>query len=197
MLPEHSANRMVRLCFQKTCHQCGDMTKNMFCSNELCLDFGVIRILITTPILISCDTCKNSINENTAWCDNRICDSYGEREDDYFDEDDMMMELLLDLMKTTKEDEETVIDERCRTFISENEYARLYRCHSTMKEDYLNYLKSKVQMVRSYLHQCKIGDIIPNEWRVGGVRRRQKDHRRTKKSIDAILKRFYTEFGML
>ena len=168
----------------------------MFCSNELCRDFGVIRVFITTPIVVSCDTCKNHINEITERCDNRMCDSYGEREDDYFDEDDMMMELLLDLMKTTREDEETVIDERCRTFISENEYAGLYRCHSMMKEDYLKALKAKVQMIRSYLYQCKIGHIIPNEWRAGSMRNRQKYHRRTNMHIDTTLKKFYVQFGI-
>ena len=160
---------MVRICFQKTCHQCGDITKNL-CWNENCLDFCVIRILVTQPIVLSCDNCKNYINENTAMCDNTTCDSYGEREDDYFDEGDMMMELLIDLMKTAREDEEKIIDERCRTFISENEYAGLCRCHSSMKEDYHKALKFKVQIVRSYLQQCK----TMNEWRAGSVRRRQR-----------------------
>ena len=97
-------------------------------------------------------------------------------------------------MKTSKEDKDTVIDERCRTFISENDYAKLYRCHSTMKEDYVKALKSKVQMVQLYLNQCKIENTIPSEWCAAGIKNRRKN--RKANIQDKILKEFYTEFGL-
>ena len=186
---------MVRISFQKLCHQCGDNTKNMLCWNEKCNDFGVIRIIVTIPMIISCDICQTPVNNITANCNNKMCYGYGEREDDYFDEDDMIMELILHLTKTDKNLKGTVIDERCRTFISENEYAGLYRCHSSMKEDYVKALKSKVEMVQMYLNQCKIENIIPNEWCASGVRNRRRN-REVNIDDNEILREFYIEFGL-
>ena len=46
-------------------------------------------------MIISCDICQTPVNNITANCNNKMCYGYGEREDDYFDEDDMIMELIL------------------------------------------------------------------------------------------------------
>ena len=137
------------------------------CWNENCLDFCIIRILVGASTELQCDDCDEFVDENT-FCQDKRCNSYGERDDDYFDEDDMMEELLITLKTTKKEDEEQIIDEKCKTLISEYN-----RCHSSIKNDYLEALKFKVEILRSYFERCKNMGCEPNKWRAGGVRRRK------------------------
>ena len=64
------------------------------CWNKHCSDFAVIRLLVETTTEVPCDKCDNLVDPTNMLCCNEKCMSYGDREDDYYEEDELIEELL-------------------------------------------------------------------------------------------------------
>ena len=102
-------------------------------------------------------------------CIIETCHSYGDREDDYYEEDDLIEKLIKKLgnLNEGEHNNEETIRHKCKKFISE--HFPITRCHSTLEKHYLEALINKVQALRvhitcEYTQQC--------EWRGGVVRNR-------------------------
>ena len=137
------------------------------CCNRHCSDFAVIRLLVEVPKEeLSCNECGKWIDSISMLCINETCHSYGDREDEYYEEDDLIEKLIKKLANLNEDNnEKMIIKRKCKKFISEN--FPITRCHSTLENHYLEALINKVQAVRVHV-TCRYAC----EWRSCVVRNR-------------------------
>ena len=156
---------MVKIGATRTCIYCKQYKINKhMCWNRHCLDFAVIRLLVEKPKELTCNQCEKWIDPISMLCVHERCLSYGDREDDYAEEDELIENILHidnpydddndedseEEEASIEEDEEATIKRKCKEFISEND--PITRCHSTLRNIYLDALVSKVRFVRLHLH---------------------------------------------
>ena len=136
---------MVKISRTRTCIYCNQYKINKhMCWNRHCSDFGVIRLLVEVPEEeLSCDECGKWVDPISMLCINETCHSYGDREDDYYEEDDLIEKLIKKFANLNEDNnEKMIIKRKCKKFISEN--FPITRCHSTLENHYLEALISKV-----------------------------------------------------